>query len=111
MAYMAKLQDNHMEYEEIPDLLKNFYGPMTVSYTHLQPLVRASYQDPVYTYATNVMGKVNLLECARHSAGLRSLLNVTTDKVYENKEWEYGYRETDRLDGYDPYSNLSLIHI
>ena len=70
-----------------------------------QPIVRDSYKDPVYTYETNVMGTVNLLECARHSAGLRSLLNVTTDKVYENKEWEYGYRETDRLDGYDPYSN------
>ena len=79
--------------------------PEIVIHLAAQPIVRDSYKDPVYTYETNVMGTVNLLECARHSAGLRSLLNVTTDKVYENKEWEYGYRETDRLDGYDPYSN------
>ena len=51
------------------------------------------------------MGTVNLLECARLTPSVRSLVNVTTDKVYENREWEYGYRETDRLDGYDPYSN------
>ncbi len=79
--------------------------PEIVIHLAAQPIVRDSYKDPVYTYETNVMGTVNLLECARHSAELRSLLNVTTDKVYENKEWEYGYRETDRLDGYDPYSN------
>ena len=70
-----------------------------------QPIVRDSYKDPVYTYETNVMGTVNLLECARLTPSVRSLVNVTTDKVYENREWEYGYRETDRLDGYDPYSN------
>jgi len=70
-----------------------------------QPIVRDSYKDPVYTYETNVMGTVNILECARVCPFVRSFLNVTTDKVYENMEWEYGYRETDRLDGYDPYSN------
>lgn len=70
-----------------------------------QPIVRDSYKDPVYTYETNVMGTVNILECARIFPFVKSLLNVTTDKVYENMEWEYGYRETDRLDGYDPYSN------
>lgn len=70
-----------------------------------QPIVRDSYKDPAYTYETNVMGTVNILECARIFPFIRSLLNVTTDKVYENMEWEYGYRETDRLDGYDPYSN------
>ncbi|MBQ5598799.1 MAG: CDP-glucose 4,6-dehydratase, partial [Lachnospiraceae bacterium] len=67
--------------------------------------VRDSYKDPVYTYETNVMGTVNILECVRLFPCVRSFLNVTTDKVYENMEWEYGYRENDRLDGYDPYSN------
>lgn len=70
-----------------------------------QPLVRESYKDPVYTYQTNVMGTVNLLECVRNCPSVKSVLNVTTDKVYENKEWEWGYRETDPLDGYDIYSN------
>ena len=70
-----------------------------------QPIVRDSYKDPVYTYETNVMGSVNILECVRLNPCVKSFLNVTTDKVYENREWEYGYREVDRLDGYDPYSN------
>ena len=73
-----------------------------VSYTHL---VRDSYKEPVYTYETNVIGTVNILECVRLNPCVKSFLNVTTDKVYENREWEYGYREVDRLDGYDPYSN------
>ena len=67
--------------------------------------MRDSYRDPVYTYETNVMGTVNILECVRLNPCVKSFLNVTTDKVYENREWEYGYREVDRLDGYDPYSN------
>ena len=70
-----------------------------------QPIVRTSYEQPVYTYETNVMGTVNLLECVRNTPGVQSVLNVTTDKVYENKEWEWGYRENDPLDGFDPYSN------
>ncbi len=70
-----------------------------------QPLVRESYLDPHYTYETNVMGTVNFLECVRASDTVKSVLNVTTDKVYLNNEWEYGYRETDVLNGYDPYSN------
>lgn len=79
--------------------------PEIVFHLAAQPIVRDSYRNPVYTYETNVMGTVNLLECARRFGKVRSLVNITTDKVYENKEWEYGYRETDRLDGYDPYSN------
>ena len=79
--------------------------PELVIHLAAQPLVRDSYQEPAYTYETNVMGTVNLLECVRLSSCARSVLNVTTDKVYENREWEYGYRETDPLDGYDPYSN------
>ena len=79
--------------------------PEIVFHLAAQPIVRDSYKDPVYTYETNVMGTVNLLECVRLTPSVESCLNVTTDKVYENREWEYGYRELDNLDGYDPYSN------
>ncbi len=79
--------------------------PEVVFHLAAQPIVRDSYKDPVYTYETNVMGTVNVLECVRRTKSVRSFLNVTTDKVYENQEWEYGYRECDPLDGYDPYSN------
>lgn len=81
------------------------YHPELVFHLAAQPIVRESYQNPVYTYETNVMGTVNLLECVRNTKGVKSVLNVTTDKVYENREWNWGYRETDALDGYDPYSN------
>lgn len=70
-----------------------------------QPIVRDSYKDPRYTYEANVMGTVNILECVRNSSCVKSFLNVTTDKVYLNKEWAWGYRENEELDGYDPYSN------
>ena len=70
-----------------------------------QPLVRESYKNPVYTYETNVMGTVNVCEAVRCTSSVRSFINVTTDKVYYNKEWVWGYRENDELNGYDPYSN------
>jgi CDP-glucose 4,6-dehydratase len=70
-----------------------------------QPLVRLSYREPAATYETNVMGTVNILEAARLSSTVRSFVNVTTDKVYENQEWHWGYRENEPLNGYDPYSN------
>lgn len=79
--------------------------PEIVFHLAAQPIVRDSYKDPAYTYETNVMGTVNILECVRHSDSVKSFLNVTTDKVYLNKEWEWGYRENEKLDGYDPYSN------
>ena len=79
--------------------------PEVVFHLAAQPIVRDSYKEPVYTYETNVMGTVYVLECIRRTSTVRSFLNVTTDKVYDNKEWEYGYRECDPLDGYDPYSN------
>ena len=79
--------------------------PELVLHMAAQPLVRTSYEQPVYTYETNVMGTVNILECVRLSKSVKSFLNVTTDKVYENKEIDKGYVETDFLDGYDPYSN------
>ena len=79
--------------------------PEIVFHLAAQPIVRESYKDPVYTYETNVMGTVNICECVRLNSCVKSFLNVTTDKVYENKEWEWGYRENEPLDGYDPYSN------
>lgn len=79
--------------------------PELVIHMAAQPLVRESYERPVYTYQTNVMGTVNVLECIRNTASVNSFLNVTTDKVYRNEEWNRGYVETDVLDGYDPYSN------
>ena len=79
--------------------------PEIVLHLAAQPIVRDSYKDPAYTYETNVMGTVNILECVRNSACVKSFLNVTTDKVYLNKEWAWGYRENEELDGYDPYSN------
>lgn len=79
--------------------------PEIVIHLAAQPIVRDSYQRPVYTYEVNVMGTVNVLECVRQTPSVKSFLNVTTDKVYLNKEWEWGYRENEELNGYDPYSN------
>lgn len=79
--------------------------PEIVIHLAAQPIVRDSYKDPRYTYETNVMGTVNLLECVRITPDVRSVLNVTTDKVYHNNEWCWGYREDEPLDGFDPYSN------
>lgn len=83
----------------------NEIKPEIVIHMAAQPLVRESYENPVYTYETNVMGTVNICECVRNSKTVKSFLNVTTDKVYENKEKKEGYKEDEKLDGYDPYSN------
>lgn len=79
--------------------------PEIVIHMAAQPLVRLSYQDPVETYSTNVMGTVHVLEAARLATSVRAIVNVTTDKCYENKEWVWGYRENEPMGGYDPYSN------
>ena len=79
--------------------------PEIVLHLVAQPIVRESYKNPVYTYETNVMGTVNVLECIRLTKSVRSFVNVTTDKVYKNREWQWGYRENEELNGYDPYSN------
>lgn len=91
----------------LSDLSKAFkkVQPEIVFHLAAQPIVRDSYKNPVYTYETNVMGTVNLLECVRLNPCVKSVLNVTTDKVYQNNEWEWGYRENEPLDGFDPYSN------
>ncbi|NLZ83264.1 MAG: CDP-glucose 4,6-dehydratase [Clostridiales bacterium] len=108
---MCKLEDKmNSVIGDIRDLDKLWEAfttadPEIVFHLAAQPIVRDSYKDPVYTYETNVMGTLHILECVRKSENVKSFLNVTTDKVYENREWEWGYRETDPLDGYDPYSN------
>jgi len=90
------------------DCLKDAFEtaePEIVFHLAAQPIVRESYKNPRYTYETNVMGTVNLLECVRLSHCVKSVLNITTDKVYSNKEWIWGYRENEELNGFDPYSN------
>lgn len=80
-------------------------GPEIVIHMAAQPLVRESYRRPADTFATNVMGTVNLFEAVRRCGSVRAVINVTSDKCYENKEWIWGYRENDTLGGYDPYSS------
>lgn len=79
--------------------------PEIVFHMAAQPLVRYSYEEPVETYATNVMGTVHLLEAIRQTGGVRAVVNVTSDKCYENREWVWGYRENEPMGGYDPYSS------
>lgn len=79
--------------------------PEVVIHMAAQPLVRLSYQQPVETYATNVIGTVHLFEAVRATPGVRAVVNITTDKCYENREWAWGYRENDPMGGHDPYSN------
>lgn len=103
-------QDIHSVIGDIRDFtsLKRAFdnsAPDIVFHLAAQPIVRDSYKNPSYTYETNVMGTVNILECIRKTSCVKSFLNVTTDKVYLNKEWSWGYRENEELNGYDPYSN------
>ena len=81
------------------------HNPDIVIHNAAQPLVRRSYREPVETYATNVMGTVHVLESARHTASVRAIVVVTSDKCYENREWVWGYRESDPMGGHDPYSS------
>ncbi len=92
---------------DLPHLQQVFerVRPEIVIHMAAQPIVRESYKNPVYTYDVNVMGTVHVLECIRQTESVRSFVNVTTDKVYKNREWVWGYRENEELNGYDPYSN------
>lgn len=92
---------------DLPALVRAMQAAQPEVVVHLaaQPLVRRSYQDPVETYFTNVMGTVHLLEAVRHCPSVRAVINVTSDKCYENKEWIWPYRESDPIGGYDPYSS------
>lgn len=101
---MNSISGDIRDYDKLFNALKES-RPEFVIHMAAQPLVRESYKNPVYTYETNVMGTVNILEGIRNMDTVRSVVNVTTDKVYLNKEWEWGYRENEELNGYDPYSN------
>ena len=92
---------------DYPNLLEVFQKvqPEIVIHMAAQPLVRESYKIPIETYSINVMGTVHLLEACRHTKSIKSIVNVTTDKCYENREWHWGYRENEPMGGYDPYSN------
>ena len=92
------------DYERLKKSISNF-NPEIVIHMAAQPLVRDSYKDPLATYTTNIIGTANLLEAARHCQTVRVVINVTTDKCYQNEEWQWGYRESDALGGRDPYSS------
>ncbi len=106
-SYPGTLTNIYADIRDLDSLRAAFdkAQPEIVIHMAAQPLVRQSYEDPVGTYETNVMGTVNLLECCRQTDSIRSVINVTTDKVYRNKERAEGYREEEELCGYDPYSN------
>ena len=90
--------------EQLTESMVSF-SPDILIHMAAQPLVRLSYQEPVDTYTTNVIGTVNVLEAARKCSNLKAIVSVTTDKCYENKEWEWGYRENEPMGGHDPYSS------
>ena len=92
------------DYEHLLSCFQQFQ-PEIVFHLAAQPIVRESYREPRYTYETNVMGTVNLLECVRNTASVRSVLNITTDKVYLNNDLPSSFQEDDPLDGFEPYSN------
>ncbi len=101
------MQSVHGDVRDLPTLQRAMQAakPDIVIHMAAQSLVRLSYETPVETYATNVMGTVHLLEAVRQTPGVRAVVNVTTDKCYENKEWPWGYRENEPMGGFDPYSN------
>lgn len=99
-SVIADVRDGHVLSQAM-----NAAGPDIVIHMAAQPLVRDSYKIPVETYTINVMGTVNLFEAVRTCKTIKAVINVTTDKCYENKEWVWGYRENEPLGGYDPYSN------
>lgn len=104
LAEVRGIQGDVRDREKLFTTMKEAH-PEIVFHMAAQPLVLESYRDPVTTYETNVMGTVNVLEAIRQTASVRSFVNVTTDKVYKNNEWCWGYREDEPLDGYEPYSN------
>lgn len=92
------------DYQTLHDSIKAF-KPEIVFHMAAQPLVRMSYDIPIDTYSTNVMGTVHLLEACRKVSAIKAIVNITSDKCYENQEWVWGYRENEPMGGYDPYSN------
>jgi CDP-glucose 4,6-dehydratase len=101
---MADHRGDVRDYETVLKHMKSIQ-PDIVLHMAAQPLVRRSYQLPMETYATNVMGTVHVLEATRHSGSVKAIVNITTDKCYENREWVWGYREDELMGGHDPYSS------
>lgn len=103
----SKIKSNIGDIEDYDKLKRVFdkYQPEVIFHMAAQSLVRLSYKQPKLTYDTNVVGTVNLLECCRLTDSVKVIINVTSDKCYENKEWIWGYRENDPVGGYDPYSS------
>lgn len=103
----SKIHEYILDVRDFEQMVKIFEStkPEIVFHLAAQPIVMESYKEPRNTYEVNVMGTVNVCECIRITDSVKSFVNITTDKVYRNNEWEFPYRETDFLDGYDPYSN------
>lgn len=107
-AHVAKGMEHYIgDIRDFSIVKKQFdeFRPEIVIHMAAQPLVRLSYEQPIETYATNVMGTVHVLEAARHTGSVKAIVNITTDKCYENREWVWGYREDEPMGGHDPYSN------
>ncbi len=108
VAQVAQGMDHQVadirDFEAIKPLFVSF-KPEIVIHMAAQSLVRLSYKQPIETYATNVMGTLHVLEAARHAGSVRAIVNITTDKCYDNKEWVWGYREDEPMGGHDPYSS------
>lgn len=103
-------EDMESEFGDIRDIKTlsnsiNNFNPQIIIHLAAQPLVRKSYQNPIETFETNVMGTVNVLEASRNCKSLKTILVITTDKCYDNKEWDWAYRENEPMGGYDPYSS------
>lgn len=101
---MSDIRGDLRNYETVLEQMKSAQ-PDIVLHMGAQPLVRRSYQQPIETYATNVMGTLHVLEAARHVGSVKAIVNITTDKCYENREWVWGYREDEPMGGHDPYSS------
>lgn len=108
LASIAEKMQSHIadvrDFEKIKKIIHDF-KPEIIIHMAAQPLVRYSYHNPIETYATNVMGTVHVLDAAKNCDSVKAVVNVTTDKCYENKEWRWGYRENETMGGHDPYSN------
>jgi len=106
LNFKTLIQHHELDIRNSSDLAKVFDSaqPEVVFHLAAQSLVRRSYRDPLATWSTNVIGTANILEACRQNGNVRAIVNITTDKCYENQEWTWGYRENDRLGGHDPYS-------
>ena len=107
LNFENKINHNIGDIRNLSEIEKvvNDFQPEIVFHLAAQPLVRLSYEEPKLTYETNVIGTINLYEAIRKIDSVKTIVNVTTDKCYENREWIWGYRETDPMGGYDPYSS------